>query len=148
MRIVLMAVSMLLSGFVQAQPVSAWADKLCSAASQDSAFGVLVDGLIESGKVSLQAGEALLSQPCGGQQTVLSRMVNQRQAENLEYAVIDLGLNLKTAHVELQGQQMLLGDALVRLGQQGDSQTQAFVSDYLDSLEDKDFNPNLRVSLK
>ena len=43
---------------------------------------------------------------------------------------------------------MPLKEALQRLGEQGDSQVQDFVQDYLSDLADEDFNPNLRVSLK
>ena len=79
---------------------------------------------------------------------VLEKMVQTRQAENLEYAVIDLGLNLTASRVALHGQTLPLKEALQRLGEQGDSDVQDFVQSYLSDLSDEDFNPNLRVSLK
>ena len=79
---------------------------------------------------------------------MLEKMVLARQAENLEYAVIDLGLNLSASQVALHGQTLPLKEALRRLGEQGDSDVQDFVQSYLSDLADEDFNPNLRISLK
>ncbi|PHR68418.1 hypothetical protein [Alcanivorax sp.] len=132
----------------QAQLNPAVEGRLCQAASQDSAFGALVDQLIESGDVQMTAGESLLSIHCPDGQTVLSHMVKGRQAENLEYAVIDMGLSLSASRVSLNGQTVSLGDALTRLGADSDTATRNFVDSYLDDLADEDFNPNLRVSLK
>ncbi|EKF75303.1 hypothetical protein A11A3_04965 [Alcanivorax hongdengensis A-11-3] len=149
MRYVMFAVLAAMAMPLQAQPVDqGLTDQLCLAAGQDSALGVLVDQLIEEGRMPLKSGEELLSLPCGGNQSLLSRVVDQHQAENLEYAVIDMGLSLKRSHVLLQGQDLPLGQAMQRLAEQGDGETRAFVSDYLDSLADEDFNPNLRLSLK
>ncbi|MEQ3723763.1 hypothetical protein [Alcanivorax sp.] len=122
--------------------------RLCQAASQDSAFGVLVDQMIETGEVQMTAGESLLSVTCQDGGSVLSHMVKGRQAENLEYAVIDLGLSLSVSRVSLNGQTVSLGEALARLGADSDTATRDFVDSYLDDLADEDFNPNLRVSLK
>jgi hypothetical protein len=132
----------------QAQLNPGMEGRLCLAASQDSAFGALVDQLIETGKVQMTAGESLLSIDCQDGQTVLTHMVNGRHAENLEYAVIDMGLSLSASQVSLDGQTVSLGDALARLGADSDAATRDFVDSYLDDLADEDFNPNLRVSLK
>lgn len=133
---------------VQAQSNPGMESRLCQAASKDSAFGALVDQLIETGEVQMTAGESLLSISCQDGQTVLSHMIQGRQAENLEYAVIDMGLSLSASRVRLNGQTLSLGDALSRLGAGSDTATQNFVESYLDDLADEDFNPNLRVSLK
>jgi hypothetical protein len=133
---------------VQAQISSGMSERLCLAASQESAFGALVDDLIESDELAMTSGEQVLSLSCQDGSTVLEKMVLTRQAENLEYAVIDLGLNLTASQVALHGQTLPLKEALQRLGEQGDSAVQDFVQSYLSDLADEDFNPNLRVSLK
>ncbi len=132
----------------QAQISAGMNERLCVAATQESAFGALVDDMIESDELALTSGEQVLSLSCQDGSSVLEKMVLARQAENLEYAVIDLGLNLTASQVALRGQTMPLKEALQRLGEQGDSQVQDFVQDYLSDLADEDFNPNLRVSLK
>lgn len=131
-----------------AQISTGMSERLCMAAEQESAFGALLDDLIESDKLALTSGEQVLSLSCQDGSSVLEKMVLARQAENLEYAVIDLGLNLTASRVALRGQTLLLKEALQRLGEQGDSDVQDFVQGYLSDLADEDFNPNLRVSLK
>tara|TARA_B100000676_G_scaffold307704_2_gene366797 strand:+ start:3272 stop:3718 length:447 start_codon:yes stop_codon:yes gene_type:complete len=132
----------------QAQINAGMSERLCQAASQESAFGALVDDLIETGELAQTSGEEVLSLACQDGRSVLEKMVVTRQAENLEYAVIDLGLNLNASRVLLHGQTLPLKDALRRLGEQGDSEVADFVQGYLNDLADEDFNPNLRVSLK
>lgn len=132
----------------QAQLNTGMSERLCQAAALESAFGALVDDLIESGELALTSGEEVLSLSCHDGRSVLEKMVQARQAENLEYAVIDLGLNLSASQVALQGQTLPLKEALQRLGEQGDSDVQDFVQSYLSDLADEEFNPNLRVSLK
>ncbi len=104
-----------------AQISSGMSERLCLAASQESAFGALVDDLIESDELALTSGEQVLSLSCQDGSSVLEKMVLARQAENLEYAVIDLGLNLTASRVALHGQTLPLKEALQRLGEQGDS---------------------------
>lgn len=135
-----------LTGYAQSN--SAFDESLCLAAVEESAFGSLVDELIENGSLAQTSGESLLSTQCANGQSVLSRMVMHRQSENLEYAVIDLGLSLSESHVLLAGQKMPLRNALELLAEQGDTQVRAFVQESLLDLDDEDFNPNLRVSLK
>ena len=148
MRILAGAVLLVCASMSHAQIDQAVTGQLCQAAGEDSAFGVLVDGFIERGELALSGGEELLSLQCGQGQTVLSRMVLSRQAENLEYAVIDMGLSLSSSRVELNGQTLLLSDAMQVLAAQGDAETRDFVETYLSDLADEDFNPNLMLSLK
>ena len=75
-------------------------------------------------------------------------MVLARQAENLEYAVIDMGLSLSETRVELNGKTLVLAEAMKVLAEQGDAETRRFVDAYLSDLADEDFNPNLLLSLK
>ena len=132
----------------QAQLASDSASRLCQAASQESAYGALVDEMIESGEVALTAGAELLSVSCAEGGTVLGQMVNGMHAENLEYAVIDMGLSLSGTTVSLDGQELPLGEAMARLGQRGSGERREFVNAYLDDLAYGDFNPNLRLSMK
>ena len=148
MRILASAVLLACASTSQAQIDQAVVGQLCQAAGEDSAFGVLVDGLIERDALTLSGGEELLSLQCGQGQTVLSRMVLSRQAENLEYAVIDMGLSLSSSQVELNGKTLVLSDAMQVLAAKGDAQTRDFVESYLSDLADEDFNPNLLLSLK
>lgn len=148
MRILAGTILLACASISQAQVDQTVAEKLCLAAAEDSAFGVLVDNLIERDQLALSRGEELLSLECGQGQTVLSRMVLSRQAENLEYAVIDMGLNLSSSQVELNGKTWLLSDAMKALAAAADSETQEFVESYLSDLADEEFNPNLMLSLK
>lgn len=148
MRILAGTVLLACASISQAQVDQVVTGQLCQAAAEDSAFGVLVDGYIERGQLALSGGEELLSLPCGQGQTVLSRMVLSRQAENLEYAVIDMGLSLSSSRVELNGQTLVLSDAMQALAAQGNAETRDFVETYLSDLADEDFNPNLMLSLK
>ncbi|MGB2248388.1 MAG: hypothetical protein ACPH3N_11990 [Alcanivorax sediminis] len=148
MRILAGTILLACASISQAQVDQTVAEKLCLAAAEDSAFGVLVDDLIERDQLALSRGEELLSLECGQGQTVLSRMVLSRQAENLEYAVIDMGLNLSSSQVELNGKTWLLSDAMKALAAAADSETQEFVESYLSDLADEEFNPNLMLSLK
>lgn len=148
MRILAGAVILACASMSQAQVDRALADQLCMAAGEDSAFGVLVDQFIERDQLAISGGEELLSLECGQGQTVLSRMVLSRQAENLEYAVIDMGLDLSSTQVMLNGQSLVLSDAMKTLAASADAETREFVETYLDDLADEDFNPNLLLSLK
>lgn len=148
MRILAGAVLMAWASMSQAQVSPAVTNQLCQAAGEDSAFGVLVDDFIESDQLAVSGGEELLSLQCGQGQTVLSRMVLTRQAENLEYAVIDMGLNLSSTQVQLNGKTLVLSDAMKALALNADAATRQFVEDYLADLADEEFNPNLMLSLK
>lgn len=148
MRILAGAVLLACASMSQAQVDQSVAGQLCHAAGQDSALGGLVDSLIEADKFSLASGEELLSLQCGDGETVLSRMVMTRQAENLEYAVIDMGLSLSASQVALNGETMVLSDAMQALAAKADAETRDFVEGYLTDLADEDFNPNLMLSLK
>ncbi len=148
MRFLAGALLMAAASLSQAQVSQAIAGQLCQAASEDSAFGVLVDGFIERDEIALTGGEQLLSVQCADGQSVLSRMVLARQAENLEYAVIDMGLSLSETRVELNGKTLVLAEAMKVLAEQGDAETRRFVDAYLSDLADEDFNPNLLLSLK
>lgn len=148
MRIFAGAMLLACASMSQAQVDSAVAGQLCMAAGEDSAFGVLVDGFIERDEMAFSSGEELLSLSCGNGQTVLSRMVLSHQAENLEYAVIDMGLNLTSSRVELNGESLVLADAMKALASNSDAETQAFVEAYLADFSDEEFNPNLMLSLK
>ena len=149
MRNLVLVLAALLALPVHAAQISpSTADRLCAAAARDSAFGVVMDELIESGELALTAGEDVLSLSCTGGSSVLGIMVTDLQAENLEYAVIDLGLSLTQSRVNLAGQTLTLKEALSQLAAQGGAETRDFVQSYLNDLTDEDFNPNLRVSLK
>ncbi|MCK0152787.1 hypothetical protein MWU49_03660 [Alcanivorax sp. S6407] len=148
MRILAGAVLLACASMSQAQVDQSVAGQLCLAATEDSAFGVLVDGFIERDELDVSGGEELLSLQCGQGQTVFSRMVLNRQAENLEYAVIDMGLSLSSSHVQLNGKSLTLSDAMKSLADESDAETREFVDSYLQDLADEDFNPNLLLTLK
>ncbi|MED5389253.1 MAG: hypothetical protein VX793_10405 [Pseudomonadota bacterium] len=148
MRYTFMALLFAMALPAGAQINAGMSERLCQAASEESAFGVLVDDLIETGELALTSGEEVLSLDCRDGRSVLETMVIDRQAENLEYAVIDLGLNLSASTVMLHGRTLSLKAALKQLGEQGNGDVREFVQSYLSDLADEDFNPNLRVSLK
>lgn len=133
---------------VHAGVVDASTDRaLCQAAVTDSALPMKLNDLIENGKFDFDDARVLLSLDCGGR-SLLQAMVEERQAENLVYAVIDLGVDLDEPLVTAgDGSRLSLAQWLERqAAEHGDAGVRDFAASYLERFRDESFNPNLIVS--
>lgn len=120
------------------------ADRLCAAALVEGRLAAEIEQLAESGRYPFQRAEDLLTLPCHGQQTLLSVLVHATQAENLEYAVIDMGANVDLPLIQQEGGKLTLVQYLLQqAGLAGSPEVRAFAMDYMRELRDVDFNPNL-----
>lgn len=116
---------------------------LCLAASQDGAL----ETALETSDLALRAvpvaGAEVLMLDCGGQ-TLLQVMVDTLQAENLEYAVIDLGVDVNAPLVSEEGGMLSLAQFLIQQAVEGhDDAVRGFALEYVQNFRDGEFNPNL-----
>lgn len=133
---------------VHAGVVDASTDRaLCQAAVTDSALPVELNDLIENGEFDFDDARGLLSLDCGGR-SLLQAMLEEQQAENLEYAVIDLGVGINEPVVTTEdGSRLSVVQWLERQAAQHDNaEVRDFAASYLARFRDESFNPNLIVS--
>lgn len=119
--------------------------RLCQAARMNSGLPNLVNQLFQQDRMEFSDAPAMLELQCG-QRSLMRILLEQRRAENLEYAVIDLGVSLdqplKTDHGE-----MTLRDWLAYQSREnGDARVREFAESYLRRFQNASFNPNLLVS--
>lgn len=133
---------------VQAALIDASTDQaLCEAAVTDSALPMKIDDLMENGQFRFRDVGGLLSLECAGGRTLLRAMLEERQAENLEYAVIDLGLDLEEPVIAGNSGPVSLAQWLERqASEHSDDQVREFAAAYLKRFRDETYNPNLLVS--
>lgn len=128
-----------------AGPHEAVRQALCEAAVEESALPGQMDSLLESGVLRHdQAGE-LLSMSCSPDATLLQLMVRERQAENLEYMTVDMGLDPEAGVLKIGGETLSLNDYLEGKSGYGDPQVAGFAEKYRELLTDESFNPSLMV---
>lgn len=122
--------------------------QLCQAAASEDGLGAAVDKLIVSKRFNYKQAGSLLSLDCGKGSFLLSVLVDQKRAENLEYAVIDLGLDVDAPLVQHGGKHFSVSQYLRDVAAQK-GQTASFAAGYLRNFHDPEFNPNLamRVSM-
>jgi hypothetical protein len=120
---------------------------LCQAASQDSALGPLVDTLIAQKAFTYAEAGSLLSLDCGKGDFILGMLVKQQRAENLEYAVIDLGLNVDAPVVSHNGKHFSISQYLQSIASQKGQLSATFAAGYLKDFHDPSFNPNLMMKV-
>lgn len=118
---------------------------LCHAAVMESALPEAVDELLEANRFRFDDAADMLALDCNGR-TLLRAMVEERQAENLEYAVIDLGLPLDTPLALPEGRQSLIEWLDRQAGGHDNPAVRDFAGAYLRRFQDESFNPNLLVS--
>lgn len=121
-------------------------DALCKAAVTEAALAPLVEQLVIDNKMKFGDASLMLSVNCNGQ-SLLSLMVNKMLPENLEYAVIDMGLDVDSPVVLHQGNHLSVSDYLRQVIAEGQSDKVAFASEYLKDFHDPAFNPNLILRL-
>ena len=119
--------------------------QLCQAVLLDSALPETVNTLMQEQRFEFADAPALLELDCNGR-SLLQILVEERQAENLEYAVIDLGVSPDT-RIETQAGTLTLSAWLKHQGQEHDDpQVREFARTYRDRFRDASFNPTLLVS--
>lgn len=124
---------------------AAEAARLCEAASREGQLELAVEALVAEQRLSYQQGAELLTVRCA-EQTLLQQMVEQRQAENFEYVVIDLAVDVHSPLVAVEAGELSLMQYLMQQSVQASSaQARQFALDYLEDLRSVDFNPNLQL---
>lgn len=143
-----LALVLFLPGLAAGGPTDYEKDRmLCHAAVMESALPEAVDTLLESGQFQFDDVGDILALDCDGR-TLLRAMLEERQAENLEYAVIDLGLPLDAPLALPEGDTTLI-DWLGRVAEDhDDAAVRTFARAYLRRFQDESFNPNLLVSAR
>ena len=119
--------------------------QLCRAALLDSGLPETVNTLIQDKRMDFADAPDLLELDCNGR-SLLRTLVDERQAENLEYVVIDLGVSPDT-RIATQAGTMTLSAWLKHQGQEHENpKVREFARTYRDRFRDSSFNPNLLVS--
>ncbi|MEE4250939.1 MAG: hypothetical protein V2I38_10140 [Alcanivoracaceae bacterium] len=136
--------------FAQAAAVSVEdGQALCRAAAQDGALEVTVDTLMDSGRFDYDMAPQLLTLDCGGV-TLIQTLINQAGAENLEFAVIDLGVDVNRPLVPVEAGELTVVQYLMQQAVLAPNpEARQFAMEYMRDLRSVDFNPNLQlVTLK
>lgn len=121
-----------------AQPL----DQICLAGTSEGALGVVMEQQADLDAHPVTGAEVLL-RDCGGQ-TLLQVLLETQQAENLEYAVIDMGVDVNAPLVREEGGLLTLTQYLMQQAAVGrTAETRAFALEYMQNFRDGDFNPNL-----
>lgn len=145
-----LAASVLLASAAQAELISAEADRqLCQAASRDGSLELAVEVLMDAGQFRYDMAPALLNLQCGGS-SLIQQLVNDSRAENLEYAVIDLGVDVNSPLVPVEAGQLSVVQFLMQQAVMAPSdEAREFAMEYMHDFRSVDFNPNLQlVTLK
>lgn len=121
---------------------------LCDAATQESAMPAQLDALLEGGLVEFSQVADVLTLRCEDDKPMLELLVEQRQAENLEYLVIDMGLDIEQPLSVSAERSVSLNDYLAEQARSGNEAVREFAREYLELFADKDFNPALWVSVQ
>ena len=118
-------------------------DELCLAGSREGELAaVLEDKLLSEEGVRLSGAE-VLTRDCGGQ-SLLEVLLETQQAENLEYAVIDMGVDIHAPLVREERGLLTLAQYLMQQAAIGRSpEVRAFALEYMKNFRDAEFNPNL-----
>ena len=118
---------------------------LCQSAGNAGALELTVDELMVAGLFDYSMAPQLLTLDCNGV-TLIQRMIDQAQAENLEFAVIDLGVNVNRPLVPVEAGRLSVVQYLMRQAVVAASEeAREFSLEYMDNFRSVDFNPNLQL---
>ena len=121
--------------------------RLCAAAVNDGALAIEVEALMDQGTFPFVRAEDMLTMNCAGE-SLLQRIILASQAENLEYAVIDMGANVNAPLITQEGGKLSLAQYLMQQAVLAPSaEARAFAMDYMQELRDTDFNPLLSITM-
>lgn len=139
--------TMLVAGPVAAELHTAVEQALCDAATEESAVPAQIDALVDGGLVEFAQVGQIISLRCESDRSMLEVLVQERQAENLEYLVVDMGLDIEQP-LNIGGRQLSVNDYLADQAANGSESVREFASEYLELFADKDFNPGLWLSMQ
>lgn len=145
-----LAASVLLIGAAQAELISTSADRqLCQAAGRDGSLELAVEALMDAGQFRYDMAPALLNLQCG-KVSLIQMLINGARAENLEFAVIDLGIDVNSPLIPVEAGQLSVAQYLMQQAVMAPSvETREFATEYMHDFRSVDFNPNLQlVTLK
>lgn len=145
-----LAASVLFASAAQAELISTSADReLCQAANRDGSLELAVEAMMDSGQFRYDMAPALLNLRCG-EVSLIQKLINNARAENLEYAVIDLGVDVNSPLVPVEAGQLSVVQYLMQQAVMAPSaEAREFAMEYMHDLRSVDFNPNLQlVTLK
>ena len=148
--VTVLAASVLFVGAAQAGLISTSADRqLCQAAGRDGSLELVVEALMDAGEFRYDMAPALLNLQCGDV-SLIQKLVNDSRAENLEFAVIDLGVDVNRPLVPVEAGQLSVVQYLMQQAVMAPSlEAREFAMEYMHDLRSVDFNPNLQlVTLK
>lgn len=118
---------------------------LCQASSASGALELTVDELMAAGRFDYSMAAELLTLDCNGV-TLIQQMIDQAQAENLEFAVIDLGINVNRPLVPVEAGKLSVVQYLMQQAVMASSdEARQFSLEYMDNFRSLDFNPNLQL---
>lgn len=145
-----LAASVLFTSVAQAELISVSADReLCQAASRDGSLELAVEAMMDSGQFRYDMAPGLLNLPCG-EVSLIQSLINNSRAENLEYAVIDLGVDVNRPLVPVEAGELSVVQYLMQQAVMAPSpDARQFALEYMHDFRSVDFNPNLQlVTLK
>ena len=145
-----LAASVLFASAAQAELISTSADReLCQAANRDGSLELAVEAMMDSGQFRYDMAPALLNLRCG-EVSLIQKLINNARAENLEYAVIDLGVDVNSPLVPVEAGQLSVVQYLMQQAVMAPSaEAREFAMEYMHDFRSVDFNPNLQlVTLK
>ena len=117
--------------------------RICAAAAEEAQLEVALTELAAGEEMVVSRGDALLLMRCGDR-SLLQVMLDGRQAENLEYAVIDLGVDVRAPMVAQEGGALDLTQYLLQQAvANGSEEVRQFALEYFRNFRDGEFNPNL-----
>lgn len=117
--------------------------RLCQAATEEAQLEVALAGLRAEEAMSAARGSSLLFLSCG-EKTLLEVLVEERQAENLEYVIIDMGVDVRAPLVPEEGGKLDVTQYLLQQAADNPSEdVRAFALEYFRNFRDGEFNPNL-----
>lgn len=118
---------------------------LCQAAAQEGQLELVVEQLVGDRRLSYQQAADVLTIRCD-QHSLLQQLVNQRQAENFEFVVIDLAVDVNSPLVAVEAGELSLLQYLMQQSIAAPSaESRQFALEYLEDLRSVDFNPNLQL---
>lgn len=146
-RPVIFMLTALAAGHVTAELHPAIETALCDAALQESAMPAQYDALLEGGLLDYDQVEQVITLRCDDQRSMLELLVEERQAENLEYLVVDMGLDIDRP-LTIGDRQVSLNEYLTEQQGSTSASVSEFASEYLELFADADFNPGLWLTMQ
>jgi hypothetical protein len=143
MRFAALFLISLFPALAQAALAGEASQRLCQAATEEAQLEVALASLAADDAMALARGNSVLFLSCGDR-TLLEVMVEARQAENLEYVIIDMGVDVRAPLIPEEGGKLDVTQYLLQQAAVNPSEdVRAFALEYFRNFRDGEFNPNL-----